>query len=633
MYNNSKKWFSQTLLYYEDILYQTDGKLRIGISTNTSDDINFNPPQFNISVSHNFQKSCNLNITQAMDLLNVFKVVLKEQHFNNEEILRKIHKNIELSIIFKLDQNNNQVVQIIIRSNSTDFTKIIVPSDVFSTIAHRLKSFVNDYDQLCYQLLMKNIDNEYRQIITQIPGLIRGISSQIIPVENPDSGASESQVVRQAPAEQTINDLDKFLGENLENIVVPELESSYVKEEKPTFHEVKSDFVEKVLGGNLLNLENILVGVDSSPSPVMDLNTEFISYIGKDISYLPGVSESDLKSLAYISKLLCSLITQSYVKFESPIPTSTPILKYKVNEFTDENLELSYDLLLFFAFTRAIRNRLSDKHTDFIINKSRFYLQLRCYLDVFCFSFLEKADKNQLRSIITNRYKYYDSIGVFDVYKELLVKNNCVEVKYYDIDIFVTEAADKVIGKTMNIDEQQMSLVQSNSFRLPSNNNFTLEQIINEIVPLELDEKMGIDISNKDVSKEIMNWFTSDKPKVTKITKEKTSNIVRFATHYRNEIPEQHRDEFLVWLKTVADVDFKIDDCKFPLKEFGDNIIKGLYIWKPEDDIKLNNSYKYFWTKFEDCMLDKSHIFAIGETTENEQSVEWANSFDDISFE
>ena len=60
MYSENKKWFSQTILYYEDHKYQTEGKMRIAISTNTSDGLNFNPPQFNISISHNYQKSCNL---------------------------------------------------------------------------------------------------------------------------------------------------------------------------------------------------------------------------------------------------------------------------------------------------------------------------------------------------------------------------------------------------------------------------------------------------------------------------------------------------------------------------------------------------------------------------------------------
>ena len=132
--------------------------------------------------------------------------------------------------------------------------------------------------------------------------------------------------------------------------------------------------------------------------------------------------------------MLCSLITGAHIKFENPIPTSTPILKYKITKtdsIKDENMDLAYDLLLFFAYTRNLRNRMSDKGSDFIVNRSNFYLQMRCFMDVFCFTFLEKSDKSQLRSIVGNRYKYYDSIGVFDEYKELLKKYKVGILKIY----------------------------------------------------------------------------------------------------------------------------------------------------------------------------------------------------------
>ncbi len=636
MYNESRKWYSQTLLYYEDHLYQTDGKLRVGISTNSSDDKNFNPPAFNISISHNYQKSCNLNIQQATDLVSALKKVLDQATIEDVEILRRISKNLELSILFKTDQNDNAVVQIILRSSSTDFTKIIIPIDVFSVLAHRLKNFVNNFDQLCYQLLMKNIDGEYGEIIRQLPGLIKGVSSQIIPGQIIDRGVVESEAVEEAPSEQTIAELDSFLGTGMENINISELESKQIKGEENIFNEVKSDLIDIVLQKKLSNLENILVHHDGSKQPTLDIKDELTISIGKDMSYLPNLDSDQLKSAVYISKLLCSLLTQAHIRFNSQIPTSTPILKYKVTEFSEENMDMAHDLLVCFAYGRSLRNRMSDKSTDFIVNKTRFYLQMRCYLDIFCFSFLEKANKAQLRSIISNRYKYFDSIGVFDDYKELLTKYNCTPINGVDIDIFVNEACEKVIGKTMYITEQHDNLVKENSFRIPSSNNFTLEQITNEVIPLEVDEKMGVTIDEKDAHKyasaEVLNYFVDNKePKVTKTKKEKTSNIIRFATHFRNEIPEQHREGFLEWLKIKESENFSFVGCEFPLAEFGGNIIKGLYLWKPVDDNKLVNNYKYFYTQFEECMLDKDHILALD--IEDKKTDEWSNAFDTVTFD
>jgi hypothetical protein len=221
---------------------------------------------------------------------------------------------------------------------------------------------------------MKNIDGEYGEIIRQLPGLIRGISSQIIPAQIPEAGVVESEAGEEAPAAATIAELDNFLGPDLSNVNVPELESKQVKGEENVFSEVKSEFVEKIIEGKLENLENILVNIEADRQPIQVLNDYFIEGIGKDITYLPDLKDDELKSSLYISKLLYSLITQSHIKNSSPIPTSTPILKYKVKTIKDENLELAYDLLLIFAYTRNLRNRMSDKSSDFIVNKSNFYL-------------------------------------------------------------------------------------------------------------------------------------------------------------------------------------------------------------------------------------------------------------------
>ena len=157
---------------------------------------------------------------------------------------------------------------------------------------------------------------------------------------------------------------------------------------------------------------------------------------------------------------------------------------------------------------------------------------------------------------------------------------------------------------------------------------------------MEVDQKMGININendkHKDISPEILSYFTKNKqPQVIKNNKEKTSNIVRFVTHFRNEIPEKYRDDFLEWIKTKDSENFIFDDCKFPLAEFGGNIIKGLYLWKPKEDTKLINSYKYFFTQFEECMLEKNHILSLDTNVEDKKVDEdgWSNAFDSIKFE
>jgi len=92
MYDNENvNWFSQTLLTFKDKQYSTDGYLKIAISTNTNDYKFFNPPLFNISISTNIQKTCNLNIQQAEDLLESFTQVLKQVNGNDIVIVIVFH--------------------------------------------------------------------------------------------------------------------------------------------------------------------------------------------------------------------------------------------------------------------------------------------------------------------------------------------------------------------------------------------------------------------------------------------------------------------------------------------------------------------------------------------------------------
>jgi len=86
---------------------------------------------------------------------------------------------------------------------------------------------------LCNKLLVQSIQNESTQIIHQLPNLIKGISSQIvsqIPAQDEaDENLVSVEIVEESmKTEATIADLDKFIGEDMKNISVPELE----KEEK-----------------------------------------------------------------------------------------------------------------------------------------------------------------------------------------------------------------------------------------------------------------------------------------------------------------------------------------------------------------------------------------------------------------
>jgi hypothetical protein len=48
----------------------------------------------------------------------------------------------------------------------------------------------------------------------------------------------------------------------------------------------------------------------------------------------------------------------------------------------------------------------------------------------------------------------------------------------------------------------------------------------------------------------------------------------------------------------------------FPLDEFGDKIVKALYVWEPEEDPQVTKNYKYLLKKIETEIMEKDQILA-----------------------
>jgi hypothetical protein len=637
MYGNgeSTKWFSQTLMTHKDKFYGTDGYLRISISTNTEDHKFFNPPLFNISISNNYQKSYNLNYHNASDLLKTLRLVKTQMNGDKSEIQRKYQKNMILYIQFFVEaNNNNSVVDIRLLSSETDFTKIIIPIEMFSTLGKCLRYFVDSYFDICTQLLRESIRSESTQIIHQLPSLIKGISSQIVHQGTiSDSRAPEPEVEKVTKIQTTIDDLDDFLGNDMENITVPELN----EEKKAPIVEVDSLFVKHLLKNDLSNLENMMNNHMMNPDPIMTFASEVQNKLGPEIkgdfTLLPDINNDDLKSLLYMSKLYNSIAYMNHFAKDIPLPNSMPVFKYNPKTVSPENIEIAYDLLLFNLYIRSVRSKLEGKSADIAQNKALFHIQLRCFTDPFTFSFIGKEEINNLKSVIYNRYRYYDSIGVFDKYKDLLKTMHCPEIKDYDISSSVIEAIDKVIGKSPNINILHSKSAENNNFRLASKNNFTLEQIINEIIPLEVAEKLGKDIKNEEVLKEInrstpisdeiLNFFIKGKTQI-KIKKENAfnNNLERITNFFSDEIPDQHKEKFIKHIQKLNQDKFNLKTDEFPLDEFGENIIRALYLWDPKGNPQ---SYKQYQINIKEETMNKNLILAKvkAEEPEEAESDEW----------
>lgn len=617
MISENTKWFNQTLFTYKDRHYSTEGYLRLSIVTNSEDLTSFNPPSLSFSINNNYQKSLSLHLSSCNDLIKTFKTM----SLNGDvvEIQRKYQKDI-LYFKFFIDKNTGErLVLVEIRSNETDLTRIVMPLLIqFEAFMSCIKQFSEKYIDICLMLLGKTIESTAFKIIDQLPSLIKSISSRVVPQETiQDSRVPEPEKEVIETAQQTIEDLDKFLGEGMKNVKIPEIEA----EIKQDVLKVNSVFVEKVIENDLMNLENLFINYMMAQNPIDLFEKEIISKIYSDdetFKGLSGINEDDMKSLAYLGKILFLVSYKNYLNDGSVLPDKVPVFKYKSKSWKNINDEIAYDLLLFNLFIRNIRRRLEGKSPDIIANKALFYLQFRCFADPFIFTYLDNKDAKQLESIIVSRFRYYDSIGVFSKYYKLLEDMNCPLIKEDDIRSGVNEVAEHVIRKTPYVDELHKKLFEAGSAKLPSINKFTLEQIVNEIIPFEVAEKTGVDIKKEEILKElkeknnisdeIVKFMTKGKTKITTEKKQKDeSNLYRIVKFYDSEVPEEVKVQFFEYIEKLGNKKYDFKNKDFDLDLFGENLVKALFVWNPET---YSKNYKEFFSSAESELMSKELIIA-----------------------
>jgi hypothetical protein len=585
MYNEETVWFNQTLLTYKDKSEGTNAYLRISISSNTTDFVSFSPPNMSIQISDNLNKSSHINYSNSRDLINSFKEIIKTnpvELFSNTslfQIQKRYQKDQNLVFEFKTNVNGDYVLVIIIRNNETDFSKIIIPAIMIKDIIQLLSDFNKNYIQLADSLALRAITFQLTKL-DDITREVKGIQSRIEGAVIPDSGAPSVEQPKlnddiQKVAEATMDDLDEFLGENMQNIKVAEIDKSDTVVEKANIQEIHSSFVEEVLKKDLSLLEPIIM----NKTHVSD----FVNFLGlqlpENFDILPGITDEQMKSLVYISSLFINFKEKSYIEQGVAIPISAPILKYKVPNTTPDNLFLAFDLFLIQAYMKTFRMKMENKESDPYINKSLYHIKLRCITDPLIYSFIDKMSVTELSSVISSRFLYYNHIGFFNEYVKLLEENRCSNITLIDIKSFIDNVCENGF-KTPYIEDLHSSQIETNHLRLPTKNNFNIEQIINEIIPLEIEEKLKHELNFEDISDEVKTLF-KQKIKGPTVKKENNLNPIQIYTEYfTKEFVDQNK--LVDFLSDYGDKKVNLYKFPFPLNELEEMAVKGLYLWNPE---------------------------------------------------
>lgn len=611
--DNNRSWFNQILMYHKDNEFNSEGVMELSVSNFTSDFKIFSSPNLVFSITNGTsRRSFSLNYQNANDLLNSSRSILNnpEDAFTNGsvEIFKKYHYDRSLKLVFKTF-SNNPVVVMSIYYNESDFGRIIITFDLFRVFAQLLKNFIDKYMDISFSISSRSLSVEILEElkginfgIKTIPGSLSAATGAYIKNTEPDVPDS---IIKQS--EERINELDSFMDKEMPNIELSEEKTVQPEVKKENTLEVNSKFLTKVINNDLVVLENLMTSAAVCQNPIKAINDNIKREIGIDL--LDGISEKDMKSVLYVSKLIYLTSLNCYSNFNVAIPSNLPVIKAKLSNSTNpENIDIIFDLLMFSGYVRCMRSRLESKIADASENKAIFYMGLRCFTDVFVYSFLDNMDPNVIKSCVLNRFKFYRDKKVFSHYEALLRSYDCQQVAEKDLDTFISILGSKVIGKVPFIDEFHSELFNKKKVRLASDNNLNMEQIINTIIPVEVFIRLGnkIEDYNTELSEDIVEMFKVIEPEKEEVKKRepKKNNLFRFVKSYDNEIPETSKRLFLDYVEELTDV---FDYTKFKLTEFGDNIVKGIYEW---NEGSKTEKYTDFYDRCSNTLMSKDLVLS-----------------------
>ena len=642
-------YFNQNMIYHKDKIYNSGGTLEISICSSTTDYKTFSAPTLHLSVigENNLRRVCSLNYSDSTDLFLTFKDITSDINTvystnRNNIIIKKYQFDRSLKFEFiNVQSLGDRVVTISVIHSNSDFAKVVVPYNVFiSFYVGILKYFINEYVNISFAFSTRNLLTELLEQNKMIRNGIQILPSMLIEGK---SNIISHEIISGSKVEETVGsdlseDLDKFLGKDMENIKVPELDSKLILEEKPKNVEFNNLFITKTLSKDLTVLESMLTASITTPNTIttilngfrrsMELNDDSVNEI-----FLPGITEKDVKSLLYISKYLHDLHLSSYLNKNNPIPSGTPLLKYKVelDKVNSFNFNLACDILLIFGFVKIFRSRMESRESDANKNGALFYLRLRAFLDPICYSFLDSTKSKIIFNNVCTNFEKYSEFGFFNYYQQILSSCGFQQITSNDIRSFCDNINTNVFNEGLllkNIGDKHDEMFKTGSLKIKSDNNLNLEQIINELIPLEILDKTGVDVSEGSesmkkiletlpVSKEVMDVFYQKEPVVTEPKNEKkVTNLVKTVSFFKDEIPEKYRDKFIQY---VTDLKYDVYDFwneQFELEELGENIIKTLYVWNNTD--KKDEPLTTFRARLEECLLSKELILASSKDVKSE---------------
>jgi hypothetical protein len=619
--SSETRWFNQVLFSYADNNLNSNGTIKMLLSVNSKDLSSYNSPSLLLNISNQLSKSLSLRIEHIYDIVENFNLIYDLYLKNDSNIFgiefeRKYNRNTSLLLkIMKKVDTEEIIFRLMLQSGLNDLTYVDFRFRIFQAIFKIFKNFSDSYTNICFNLLNKQIDHINLEPIREIPITLKAMLSTM------NRGASFVQPKIEEMSTEIINntketdkyvqELDHFLGKNMSNIKVAAIDEPKTKDIKPV---ISSKFITNGINYNLFNLKKFLFDNQESKNTVYLIH-EFIKNVyGLDYNPLPGITDQEMRSTHYLSEIISkTYITQHKLK-RTQIPYGTHVLFYKPDNITETHVDMAFDILLFMTYMKIFRTYMEDRTPDYIENGSLFYIQLRYFFGIYCYSFIKNQESSQLSNIIVSRFKDYSKVGVFTSFSQKLADFNCKPIHEVEILKVHNDFFDKFSNIEKTVIELHKELKENGSVVLDPIVEYNREQISNEIVPLEILKRCEEDLSSHKslYSEDIFRLFYEEQPKksIEDIKKEKT-NLVRYIKDNRVRTPKKMYKRLIEELKDLGNKNYVFDFSKYSYVECEDEIIRALHIWKPLDDSKLTTNYVYFLKCCEDCLLDKHQILSL----------------------
>jgi hypothetical protein len=638
VYNNEETiWTNQILFQHRDNEFNSNSAIDASLSISTQDLKNFSNPFINLSITSlndKKRRTCSLNLQLVNSILSSFNKLYEsvERYYDegNYEIVRKV-SNKELQILFRRSKVDpkQKCVLISIVLNQSDFGRIILDFEVAKLLFGSLetlydRSIAVEISNRCLLTSLLDKMDELDRSIKTLPSLI-GVVNDI-----------PRKVEQEAIGAPNYEELDKYIGgSEMSNIRVPELEGNGVIQAESS-QVIHSELINNVLKDDITNIESLVHSSYVMDKPIMTIIDSIkhgpINTPEENFEFLPGISDNELKSLLYVSKITFSSAFQNYTLNGVPLPLGAPLLMFRpdVTKVKELNMEIALDLLMIVSYLKSLKERLGEKIEDANLNKSIIYYALRCFTDPLVFSFLDSSSKDTVKAMITRNFKFHKDNGFFKNYETLLDRHSCSQIMSDDVLKFVDGVFSRLSEKVY-ICETQDFMHSKGELVLPSNNALNIEQITKEVVKLEVAEKLGSDLTNQEevgkyvdlntVSKDIIKIFSEGKGRKL-IDRKRETAISKYIKKYEEEIPESIRVEFTKHISeissSVSNFDFK--RSTFPVEQLGEHILKGLYEYNQSSK---KEAYNNFFMRAEECLLSKDMIIAKMKTEQAQKTIDW----------